>query len=187
MKPKILMIDHYDSFTHNLMYYLKPYSPHIITIDEITSLTQKTLQGYSHLVLSPGYGHPKDASKTLRLLDKCYQDKKILGICLGHQIIAHFFGSKISKLPQPCHGKISKINILSGKLFTHLPSCFNIGRYHSLYVDKLAKNLHLCGATEDSTIMAFEHISLPIFGLQYHPESVLSDFGYEVLEQFCML
>lgn len=178
---QIAMIDHYDSFTYNIVYYLKDFNlevfyPHKIDWD--------FLEESSHIIFSPGYGHPKDMKQSLKILEKIYFKKPILGICLGHQIIAYFFGSKICKLKNPFHGKTSLVTHSGSLLFQNIPHSFQVGRYHSLCVEDLQEPLRAICLSDDSVLMGLEHKTLPIYGLQFHPESILSKYGKEILMNF---
>ncbi|SQH71315.1 anthranilate synthase component II [Helicobacter mustelae] len=179
----ILLIDHYDSFTYNIVHYLKDFP---LLVRHPQELDREEIHHYSHLILSPGPGHPKDCKVALEILECYHKSKKILGICLGHQIIAYYFGSKIAGLSAPMHGKISKISMHQGRLFTGIGEEFFVGRYHSLHVSDLKPPLRACAYSDDGILMALEHRDLPIFGLQFHPESILSDFGKEILRNFVM-
>ena len=181
---RIALIDHYDSFSYNIIHALKKHEVMVLNPDDIN---WDCLNLASHIILSPGFGHPRDARASLEILEK-YQDKKpILGICLGHQIIGHFFGSEIARLEAPCHGKEFVARHQGGVLFEGVPTSFKIGRYHSLYVEGLARNLRANCFSSDGVLMGLEHVSLPIFGLQFHPESILSEFCPEILRNFINL
>lgn len=177
----IAIIDHYDSFTYNIVHYLKDFRVDVFYPKQVKL---EELEKYSHIILSPGYGHPKDCKVALRVLQQYYKSKKILGVCLGHQTIALFFKSKIAGLEFPCHGKSSLITSCSGRLFHGIEGGFQVGRYHSLYVEELGKDLEASCYTQDGVLMAFEHRELPIFGVQFHPESILSDCGKQILINF---
>lgn len=183
---KIAMIDHYDSFTYNIVHYLKDFE---IKTFYCNKVDWDYLQEASHIILSPGHGHPKDMKNTLAILKRFYTIKPILGICLGHQIIAYFFDSQVGKLSQPYHGKISKIRVCykESLLYRHMPEEFNVGRYHSLHVQSLSAHLRKSCISSDGIIMGLEHRVLPIFGLQFHPESILSEYGREILLNFIEL
>lgn len=182
---RVLFLDHYDSFSHNLIHYLKNLGAQV-ELYTPSNLDYKKIDSCTHILLSPGYGHPKDAHTGLKLLAQCYRQKPILGICLGHQIIAHFFGSQVIHL-DPKHGKVFSITHNDSTLLSSLPQNFKVNRYHSLGLKRLKSPLKPCAYSEDGVIMALEHESLPIFGLQYHPESILSQYGYEVLARFLTL
>ncbi len=184
---KVLMIDNYDSFTYNIVQYLKEIGAEVeviqndeMEIDEISS------ENFSHLILSPGAGNPDTAGVCMPALERFHKSKKILGICLGHQCIAQFFGAKIIKDKNPTHGKVSEI-IHNGKgIFEGISENFNATRYHSLIVDAetLPETLEVSAKTVDGIIMGIQHKKLPIFGVQYHPEAILTEYGYEVLKNF---
>lgn len=183
---RIVMIDHYDSFTYNIVHYLKDFNIKTFYYDKVD---WDYLEESSHIILSPGHGHPKDMSNTLAILEKFYAIKPILGICLGHQIIAYFFNSQVGKLSQPYHGKISRVKICykESALYKDIPQEFNVGRYHSLHVQTLSTDLRKNCISFDGVIMGLEHRVLPIFGLQFHPESILSEYGRDILLNFIKL
>ena len=121
--------------------------------------------------------------KTIKLRNEFYKTKKILGICLGHQCIAQFFGGKVIKSQNPTHGKTSQIFFKQkSKLFKDIPEGFNATRYHSLIVENLPECLKATAQTKDNIIMALEHSKLPIYGVQFHPEAILTEYGHKILE-----
>ena len=181
---RIVLIDHYDSFTYNIVHALKMHEVMVFSPDGID---WGCLDLASHIILSPGFGHPRDARVSLEILKKYQGKKPILGICLGHQIIGHFFGSEIARLEAPCHGKEFVARHQGGVLFEGVPTSFRIGRYHSLYVKRLGEGLRGNCFSSDGILMGLEHESLPIFGLQFHPESILSEFCPEILRNFTNL
>tara|TARA_B100000683_G_C12456432_1_gene542275 strand:+ start:438 stop:1034 length:597 start_codon:yes stop_codon:yes gene_type:complete len=183
----ILLIDNYDSFTFNLYQYLvqeglrvKVFRNDKISIDKINKLKP------SAIVLSPGPGQPKEAGIGLKLVESFYKEVPILGICLGHQIIAEFFGGKIIRSPKIMHGKISPIFHKGEGLYKGLPRSFNVVRYHSLIVDEKAfpHSLKATCFTEDGVIMGLKHERYPIEGIQFHPESHKTDFGKQLILNF---
>lgn len=186
MKP-IIMIDNYDSFTFNIVQYLKEIGASV-EVFENDKITLKELEAidFEHLILSPGAGNPNTAGICLPAIAHFYKSKKILGICLGHQCIAQFFGGKIIKDINPTHGKVSKIIHNQKWIFRGLAQNFNATRYHSLIVDRSSfpKELEITAQTKNGLIMGLAHKSLPIFGVQYHPEAILTEFGHELLENF---
>lgn len=182
----IVLIDNYDSFTYNLVQYFQILQQEVrvlahdaLPVEAIISLNP------SHLVISPGPKAPKDAGISLELIKACAQTTPILGICLGHQCLAEAFGGKIINAPEIYHGKTSQIHHHRQKLFQGIPSPFQASRYHSLAVE--ITSLPECfsiDAWADSTIMAISHRQLPLFGLQFHPEAILSEYGLELLANF---
>jgi len=182
----ILIIDNYDSFTYNLLQYFQCLGQEVavhkhdqISIADIRSLAP------SHLVLSPGPKAPEDAGISLEAIQTLHKEIPILGICLGHQCLAQAFGSSIVRAPEIVHGKTSKILHNYQGLFKNIPNYFNATRYHSLAikVETLAPCFSI-DAWANETIMAISHRQYPLFGLQFHPEAILSEFGLPLLENF---
>ena len=186
----ILMIDNYDSFVFNVEQYLKEMTDDevitvrndAITIDDIKKMNP------NKIIFSPGPKHPKDSGICLEILNNI--DKlgniPILGICLGHQAIGMNFGGEIKRLENPLHGKTSEITVLSENsvLFKNLPKKFKVMRYHSLYVDNIPENLEVMAKSEDGIAMAVEHKSKNIFGIQFHPESIFTEYGKNMIRNF---
>lgn len=186
----ILMIDNYDSFVFNVEQYLKEMTDDevitvrndAITIDDIKKMNP------SKIIFSPGPKHPKDSGICLEILNNT--DKlgniPILGICLGHQAIGMNFGGEIKRLENPLHGKTSEITVLSENsvLFKNLPKKFKVMRYHSLYVDDIPEDLEVTAKSEDGVAMAVEHKSKNIFGIQFHPESIFTEYGKNMIRNF---
>ena len=186
----MLLIDNYDSFTWNIVQYLRMagVEPIVIKNDEISPKQLENLD-FSSIIISPGPSNPDNAGISLHAIEKYYKTKKILGICLGMQCIAQFFGAKIVKDPNPFHGKTSKIFFKEkSPIFTGIPDGFNATRYHSLVVDKntLKTPLKITANTDDDKIMAIEHEKFPVFGVQFHPEAILTEFGHEIIENFVL-
>lgn len=145
------------------------------------------INNFDTIVLSPGPGLPSDAGLMMDVLKKYSRTKKILGVCLGHQAIAEFFGSELKQLKQVKHGVSSSINIYnSSGIYEGVKNSIEVGRYHSWTVDKqrISKELIITAETEDMEIMSIKHDSLPIFGVQYHPESILTTYGLKIIENF---
>ena len=185
----ILIIDNYDSFVFNVEQYLKEITDeNIITVrnDKITLEEIKKLNP-SKIVLSPGPKHPKDSGICLDIL-KNINNIPILGICLGHQAMGFIFGGKIKTLENPIHGKTSQISIINENsvLFKNLPKKFSVMRYHSLYVDEksLPEDLIITAKSDDGIIMALEHKSKNIYGIQFHPESFFTEYGKIIIKNF---
>lgn len=135
-------------------------------------------------MISPGPGNTKDCDIIKKIIHYYYQLIPIIGICLGHQIIANAFGSNIIKAPMPMHGKISKIRHSQSGIFTNLPTPLKVTRYHSLIIDKVPDDFIITATTNDGIIMAIEHKSLPIYGVQFHPGAYLTECGLTLLENF---
>ncbi len=184
----MILIDNYDSFTYNIVQYLEELGvePKIFENDKVTIDELKSLD-FDSIIISPGAGNPDTAGISMAVLEEFYKTKKILGICLGHQCIAKFLGANIAKSENPTHGKTSKIFVCeNSKLFKNLPKNFDVTRYHSLEVDKssMPPDLKITAETQDGTIMALEHNTLPIYGVQFHPEAILTQYGHELLKNF---
>lgn len=184
----MILIDNYDSFTYNVVQYLEELGvePKIFENDKVTIDELKSLD-FDSIIISPGAGNPDTAGISMAVLEEFYKTKKILGICLGHQCIAKFFGANIAKSKNPTHGKTSKIFVCeNSKLFKNLPKNFDVTRYHSLEVEKssIPQILKITAETQDGTIMALEHDTLPIYGVQFHPEAILTQYGHELLRNF---
>ena len=180
----MILIDNYDSFTYNIVQYLQELGvePKVFVNDKI-SVEELFQMDFDSIIISPGAGNPNTAGVSMDVIKKFYQTKKILGICLGHQCIAQFFGGKIVKSQNPTHGKTSRIYFdENSKLFKGLPQGFEVTRYHSLEVKDT--NLKITARTKDGTIMALEHETLPIYGVQFHPEAILTQNGHELLKNF---
>jgi anthranilate synthase/aminodeoxychorismate synthase-like glutamine amidotransferase len=183
----IVMIDNYDSFTYNLVQYLGELGEdlHVIrndelTVDEIRALSPKLI------VISPGPGTPDDAGITLSVIEKLAGEIPIFGVCLGHQSIGQAFGGKIIRASQLMHGKTSDIHHDGKGVFQNLPTPFTATRYHSLIIDpaSIPDSLEISAQTETGEIMAIRHRFLPIEGVQFHPESLLSQYGKQILINF---
>ena len=186
----ILMIDNYDSFVFNVEQYLKEMTDDevitvrndAITIDDIKKMNP------SKIIFSPGPKHPKDSGICLEILNNTDElgNIPILGICLGHQAIGMNFGGEIKRLENPLHGKTSEITVLSENsvLFKNLPKKFKVMRYHSLYVDDIPEDLEVTAKSEDGVAMTVEHKSKNIFGIQFHPESIFTEYGKNMIRNF---
>lgn len=141
---------------------------------------------FKRIVISPGPGNPAASGISMELIKKYYKTKPILGVCLGHQCLAEFFGARIVKAKEPVHGKISPILHNGDKLFEGLPSGFKATRYHSLIVERegLPEDLTITAQTPDGLIMGLKHHDLPLYGVQFHPEAILTEYGLELLHNF---
>ncbi|MCI8465035.1 MAG: aminodeoxychorismate/anthranilate synthase component II [Lachnospiraceae bacterium] len=182
------MLDNYDSFVYNLSAYLKELGQEIlvkregeITLSEIEAL------GPEGILLSPGPGKPSDAAMSLQILERWKEKIPILGVCLGHQAVGHYFGARVEKGARPMHGKQAQIIHKEGGLFSGIPQGFLATRYHSLIVSKACLPLELsvdAVSASDGVIMGLSHRHYPIYGVQFHPEAVLTECGLELLENF---
>lgn len=184
----ILAIDNYDSFTYNLIQYIQQVTDDeviVIRNDQLTIEQMERLQP-DIILISPGPGNPSSAGICLSVVEKFYQSIPILGVCLGHQIIAQAFGGTIEQASSPMHGKISKIEHDQRGVFYGISSPLNITRYHSLIVkkDSLPEELEITAFTEDGEIMAIRHKDYPVEGVQFHPEAILTEQGIQMIENF---
>ena len=188
----ILIVDNYDSFVHNLARYIRQLclqtDQQICVIrNNDTMLQTLDRNDVDVIVLSPGPCGPDEAGQSLRLIEKWHKTIPILGVCLGHQAIVQSFGGTIAQSKQPMHGKQSPVyHDEIEPLFQNIPSPFQAGRYHSLLADNdsLPESLYAIAKTENDTIMAVKHNKYPTYGVQFHPESVLTEFGYQLLFNF---
>ena len=183
----LVLIDNYDSFSYNLVHFLgelgaeaEVWRNDAITPDEVLARRPEAI------VLSPGPCDPDKAGICLELVRRAAGRTPLLGVCLGHQAIAQAFGARIVRADAPMHGKLSAIRHRGGPLFAGLPSPFEATRYHSLTVEpgSLPGVFEVTADTEDGAIMAVRHRDLPIHGVQFHPESIASEYGHEVLANF---
>lgn len=182
----ILLVDNYDSFTYNLYdYWLRlGVSCEVIRNDEISFDTFKQMK-FKGLVLSPGPKKPKDAGLLMDLIDYFHDKKPIFGICLGHQGIGEYFGATLLKGEIPIHGKTSIIHHHQHSIFKDLPSSFEVMRYHSLELQQFDNtDLEVIATTENNIVMAIAHKHLPIHGVQFHPESILTQYGLEMMDNW---
>lgn len=189
----MILIDNYDSFTYNVVQYLKELGvePKIFKNDEITAKELKQMN-FSSIIISPGPGNPNKAGVSLDVIKEFCKTKKILGICLGHQCIAQFFGCKIIKDKEPYHGKVSNIYFEGNEgvnLFNGIKQGFEATRYHSLIVDNdsLSDCIIPLAHTKNGILMALKHKEYPIYGVQFHPEAILTEHGKQLLLNFIRL
>ena len=186
----IILIDNYDSFTYNLVHYFQEIGEKVKVYrnDEKESdffIKEKP----KFVVISPGPSSPRNAGICLELIKKNSELKypiPTLGVCLGHQAIAEAFNSKVVQSGKPVHGKVSLIHHNSLGLFNNLKNPFKATRYHSLIIDKksISKNLNITAKTEDGVIMGIQHVKLPFYGVQFHPESIATEHGHQIVKNF---
>jgi len=186
-RAMLLMIDNYDSFTYNLVQYLGELGEDVkvirndeLTVDEIERL------GAARIVLSPGPCTPNEAGVSLEVIRRFAGRTPILGVCLGHQAIGQAFGGKVVHAKQLMHGKVSRIHHSGQGVFSGLPTPYEATRYHSLAIERAScpKELEVTAWTEDGEIMGVRHAALPIEGVQFHPESILTQHGHALLKNF---
>jgi anthranilate synthase component 2 len=187
---KLLVIDNYDSFTYNLVHFLGDLGAHstVVRNDKIT-LEEIAAMAPEAIVLSPGPATPNEAGICLALIDRFKADTPILGVCLGHQAIGQAMGGDVVRAPELMHGKTSRINHSGKGIFRGLNSGFEATRYHSLIVkaDTLPPDLEVTASTDDGLIMGLQHRRYPLHGVQFHPESIASENGHALLQNFLNL
>lgn len=182
----LVMIDNYDSFTYNLVQYfgelgaeIRVFRNDAVTLDEIKALKP------THIVISPGPGNPDDGGISNEVLREFGPTTPILGVCLGHQCIGQVYGGKVSRAPRLMHGKTSSVYHNGKGLFDGVPSPFKATRYHSLIVEEpLPEVLQVTAFTRDGEVMGLRHKKYPTVGVQFHPESILTEHGKRILQNF---
>lgn len=184
----IIIIDNYDSFTYNLYQYIGEINQDIKVFrnDKISTEEIRELKP-SHIVISPGPGFPADAGISIELIKELGKSIPVLGVCLGHQAIGEAFGGKVVHAKELMHGKASEVKVdTKCRLFEGLNENVKVGRYHSLIVEKesLSGELEVTAKTEDGEIMGLKHKEYPVYGIQFHPESILTDCGKHMLQNF---
>jgi len=183
----VLLIDNYDSFTHNLAHLIGALG-HEVQIYRNDALTVQDIRALAptHLVISPGPGRPENAGRTPEMIQKLTGELPIMGVCLGHQAIGQVFGGVVSHAPVLVHGKATPLFHQGRSLFSNLPNPFEVGRYHSLTVlhESLPAELEVLATSGDGQIMALRHRQFPVFGVQFHPESILTEHGDLIMQNF---
>lgn len=181
----ILLIDNYDSFSYNLYQLIGTIEPDI----QVVRNDELSLEDIVHfdpqaIVLSPGPGRPHEAGIIESVIKQFYRSIPILGICLGHQAICEVFDSEVTYADQLMHGKTSEISVNDDQLFQGLDKHIQVARYHSLIVKSISKDLKVIATTKDGEIMAVKHCYYPVYGLQFHPESILTADGLRIIQNF---
>jgi len=184
---KILLIDNYDSFTFNLYHYLSSLKCNVEVYrnDKIDIKTIKKKK-YEKIVISPGPGRPDQAGRCINIVKHFYKTTPILGVCLGHQVIGEVFNSKIVRAKKIMHGKTSLINHNNKGIFKGIKKMFSATRYHSLVIDKktFSKELIITAESQDQVIMGIMHYKYNVHGVQFHPESIKTPVGLQILKNF---
>ncbi|HYO97996.1 MAG TPA: aminodeoxychorismate/anthranilate synthase component II [Polyangiaceae bacterium] len=186
MHPTVVVVDNYDSFTYNLVQYLSTLGANCdVRLNDRVSTEELAALAPDGILLSPGPGTPDDAGVTLSVLQEL-ASIPILGVCLGHQSIAQAFGGKVIRAPRLMHGKTSPIEHDGRGVFADVPSPFNATRYHSLIVEpeNLPESLEVTARTAEGEIMGLRHRAFPIEGVQFHPESILTEHGMLMLQNW---
>ena len=184
---KVLLIDNYDSFTFNLYHYISSLNVKVDVVrNDKINFKEIIKKKYDKIVISPGPGNPNQSGNCIKILKSLYKEIPFLGVCLGQQIIGQVFGSKIVQARKLMHGKTSKIKSKKIGILKNLPNIFEATRYHSLIIDKktLSKELEITAETEDGIIMGVQHKKFNIHGVQFHPESIKTEFGMKILKNF---
>lgn len=186
----LLVIDHHDSFTWNLVHTLAKALGHPaeVMVRESDGLTVAGVRALAPraIVLSPGPGRPEAAKVSIEIVKKLAGHVPMLGVCLGHQVICSAFGARVSHAPQVYHGRVSPVHHDGSELFRGVPSPFRAARYHSLVVDAgtLPAELEACALADTGELMAVRHRALPLWSLQFHPESFLTEYGQQIVQTF---
>ncbi|MBK20924.1 MAG: aminodeoxychorismate/anthranilate synthase component II [Flavobacteriales bacterium] len=184
---KILVLDNYDSFVYNLVHYIKQLGYDDVDVYRNDKILLDEIAKYDKIVLSPGPGIPEEAGIMIDLIKRYADSKSILGVCLGHQAIAEAFGSELENMDEVLHGVGNTIKVIEKDvIYSGVPDEFEVGRYHSWQVKKetLGETLKLTGIDENGNVMSMRHNSLDVVGVQYHPESVLTEHGLKIVENW---
>jgi anthranilate synthase component 2 len=185
--PKVLIVDNYDSFTYNLVHYLQDVGADVEVVrNDAVTAKEALAKGADAIVLSPGPCTPNEAGICLDLIKQAPNDLPILGVCLGHQAIGQAMGGVVESAKDIVHGKVWNVKVLGGELFEGVPEAFDAVRYHSLAVrgESLPNVLKVDAETADGEVMAVSHATRPVFGVQFHPESIGSQYGKRILANF---
>ena len=189
MAAKILVIDNYDSFVFNLVQYLQQLGAEC-TVVRNDAVAAAEAANYDGVLISPGPGTPEKAGISIEMIKYCAEHSiPLFGVCLGHQAIGVAFGATVSRAPELLHGKTSLVYHTQEGVLEDLPSPFTATRYHSLCVEKdsVPNTLHITGSTDSGLVMSMEHTTLPIQGVQFHPESVLTEHGHQMLANWLVM
>ena len=189
MATKILVVDNYDSFVFNLVQYLQQLGAEC-TVVRNDAVAAEEASKYDGVLISPGPGTPEKAGISVEMIKYCAQHSiPLFGVCLGHQAIGVAFGATVSRAPELLHGKTSLVYHQQEGVLADIPSPFTATRYHSLCVEKdsVPNTLHITGTTDSGLVMSMEHTTLPIQGVQFHPESVLTENGHQMLANWLVM
>ena len=180
---RIAVIDNRDSFVFNLVRYLEELGAECIVFENSTQAS--SLEDFDGVMISPGPGNPSTAGNSLEIIDWAYRSTKpLLGVCLGHQAIAQYFGGEVGGATRLIHGETSEVEHTGEGIFHGIPNSFNATRYHSLSVRKMPDQLITTARSDDGEVMGLMHESAPIHGVQFHPESVLTEHGHQLLHNW---
>lgn len=184
---KILVVDNYDSFTYNLVQYIGEICEYEVTVVRNDQIEIEEVDAFDTIIISPGPGVPADSGVTCEIIKKYHEHKSILGVCLGHQAIGEVFGGKLQNLDKVYHGVDTKVRQMGDdELFASMEPEFQAGRYHSWVVlrEAFPKDLEIIAEDEEGTIMALKHRKYNLRGVQFHPESILTPSGKQILRNF---
>lgn len=185
---KVLVLDNYDSFTYNLVHYIESSGKYDVDVFRNDEISLQEVDQYETIILSPGPGLPKNAGILKLVIEKYAATKNILGVCLGMQAIGEVFGGELLNLRQVYHGVATALEVLNTDdlLFKNIPSKFQIGRYHSWIIknENFPKDLEITSVDENKQIMSIKHKSYNLYGVQFHPESILTEYGKEMINNF---
>ena len=184
---KVLLIDNNDSFTYNIVDYLRRMDGVNFKVIKSSCLKLNEIEPFDKVIMSPGPGLPRDFPILFDVFESCLMRKPILGICLGHQALGEYLGAELLHIDPVVHGQAHRMRILKNDpLFANIPKEIHVGLYHSWAIDpkRLPVSLELLGKTETKTIMAVKHKEFPVYGVQFHPESYISEHGFRILRNF---
>lgn len=182
---KLLVVDNFDSFTYMLVDYLQQAGADCRVVRNDESMSRLTSDSVDAVVLSPGPGVPKSANRLLEVIDHYHKRVPMLGVCLGHQALGEFFGATLGRASQPMHGKVSVIRTLGADcLWRGIPADFAVTRYHSLVLTDLPAQLVPTALTQQYELMAMRHRTLPLWGVQFHPEAALTQYGLILIQNW---
>lgn len=185
---KILVLDNYDSFTYNLVHYIEASGDYKVDVFRNDEISIEEVNKYDTIVLSPGPGLPEDAGILKELIKTYAPTKKILGVCLGMQAIGEVFGGKLENLENVYHGVATKLTVTDSAdlIYKNLPQHFEIGRYHSWVISRenFPSDLNITAVEENNQVMSLKHKDYNLYGVQYHPESILTENGMAIINNF---
>ncbi len=185
---KVFLLDNYDSFTYMLKDYIEQCGVEcIVKRNDDESIIEHSLDEYDAIIISPGPKIPSESGNLMNIISTYHQQKPILGVCLGHQGIGEFFGAKLIKSQIPRHGKVDLIHHNHHELFEEIKNGIEVTRYHSLVLEEVTSPLEVIAWSERNEIMAVAHKELPIYGIQFHPESYMTKSGIKLIKNFLKL
>lgn len=180
----VLLLDNFDSFTYNLVDYFNQLGVQCRVVRNDIPIDQVANEQYEGVVISPGPETPSRSGGLMKFLDYYHDKLPMLGICLGHQAIGEYFGAELVKSDKPMHGKVSEIQLEKNCLFNNIPETINVVRYNSLVLQNVVPPLKIIATTQDNEVMAVSHHLLPIWGVQYHPEAAITEYGLALLKNW---